>query len=437
MKLRKEDFRGTGQVYRFTLIQLLKSRANLASAAIMLLFALFSIPVYSFFNGDSDIELSNLRTIYYQNDSGCQVDFSKLKEDYPQYEETVVKQASFALEDWQEQLGDDEAFVHLMEDGESGGFLTWIYCQQEDEEEMDTLTQAVSEFFASERYRSLGITDEQIAKLSEYYTVSADTVDNYQDAAAIGADTSFAVQYIYAILVLILCMFSTTFIVRAIIEEKASKLVETLLISVRPLALVLGKILAVMTYVFGLLILMIAGVGISYGITGIFMGNQVIDDMIAGMGLTSDMLRLGPSTILIILISLVLGYFTFSIIGGIAGTSCSSMEDVESANMNVVLFVLGGYMISCFTAAFGGVVGLVTAFIPFASVFCAPVQYVLGNISFPVLCLAWLVQLILLVFLAGFCASIYNDLIMYRGNKMKFRNMVLLALGKKRGGGVK
>lgn len=446
MKFRKEDFRGTGQVYRFTLIQLLKNRANLISMVILLLMSLFSIPFVSYFNGgsanrDSEEERSSLQIVYYRNDTSYEVDFRKLGEKYPLFEavtvhEVTAEPAGFDPENWQEQFSDGDAFVHILPDEDNGGFSIQLYCLRgEDEAEIDFLSQAISELFTVERYRSLGITEAQLASLSEEFNVSVDTAESYRNAAAIGADTSFVVQYMYAILVLILCTFSTTFIVRAIIEEKASKLVETLLISVRPLAMILGKILAVMTYVFGLILMMVVGAGISYGLTGIFMGNQVINEVVAGMGLTSDLLRFGPSTVAIVLISLVLGYFTFSIIGGIAGTSCSSMEDVESANMSVLLFVMGGYMVSWFTAAFGKIVGLVTAFLPFASVFCAPVQYVLGNISLPILCLAWLVQLALIMLLARFCAAIYSDLIMYQGSKMKFRNLISMAWKKKTGGG--
>ncbi|MDY2628433.1 MAG: ABC transporter permease [Lachnospiraceae bacterium] len=438
MKLRKEEFKGTGQVYRFTLVQLLKSRTNLVSAIIMILFALFSIPVMTFINGDSEDDISSLHTVYYLNETSCPVDFGTLGETDPRFREVSPEQVPFAPENWQQQLVENEAFVHIFSDEETGGFSARIFCPAGgDEEEAEMLSEAVFELIQAGRYQSFGVSEEQISQLSSSYTTDVNTVENYQEAEAISADTSFAVQYIYAILVLILCTFSTTFIVRAIIEEKASRLVETLLISVRPLAMILGKILAVMTYVFGLVLLMIVGAVISWRITGIFMDGSVVKDMISGMGLTSDMLRFGPFTVAVVLISLILGYFTFSIIGGIAGTSCSSMEDVESANMSVLIFILGGYMVSCFTAAFGGMVGLVTSLIPIVSIFCAPVQYVLGNISMPVLCLAWLVQLILLIFLARFCAAVYGDLIMYRGSRLKFRNLITMARGKKRGGAVR
>ena len=64
-------------------------------------------------------------------------------------------------------------------------------------------------------------------------------------------ETGYWTQMIYSILVLMVSIFSVSYIVRAVVEEKSSKLVETLLVSIRPLALILGKILAVMACVFG------------------------------------------------------------------------------------------------------------------------------------------------------------------------------------------
>ena len=45
MKLRKSDFTGTGKVYRFTLSQMMKGKANIISLIIFFLIAAASIPV--------------------------------------------------------------------------------------------------------------------------------------------------------------------------------------------------------------------------------------------------------------------------------------------------------------------------------------------------------------------------------------------------------
>ena len=77
----------------------------------------------------------------------------------------------------------------------------------------------------------------------------SDYLDQKNGTESIGFDANFAIQYGYSIVVMILCLLSASFIIRCIVTEKDSKLIELLMVSVSPLALLLGKILAVMTYV--------------------------------------------------------------------------------------------------------------------------------------------------------------------------------------------
>ena len=54
---------------------------------------------------------------------------------------------------------------------------------------------------------------------AEIYTY-ADTLESYLENGPDDFDTRYAVQYGYSILVMIICVFSATYIVRAIVEEK-------------------------------------------------------------------------------------------------------------------------------------------------------------------------------------------------------------------------
>ena len=71
-------------------------------------------------------------------------------------------------------------------------------------------------------------------------------------------------QYAYSIIVMIVCIFSCTYIVRAIIEEKSSKLVETLMVSIRSEAMIMGKILAVISFVAIMVIAIVLAFALSY-----------------------------------------------------------------------------------------------------------------------------------------------------------------------------
>ena len=84
---------------------------------------------------------------------------------------------------------------------------------------------------------------------STFYT-SVMSVDEFMNKDDIGFESRYAVQYAYSIIVMMVCLFAVTYIVRAILEEKSSKLVETLLVSIKSEDMILGKILAVITFIF-------------------------------------------------------------------------------------------------------------------------------------------------------------------------------------------
>ena len=241
-------------------------------------------------------------------------------------------------------------------------------------------------------------------------------------------DTRFGVQMIYSVALLILCTFVSSFIIQKVIEEKASKLAELLMVSVSPLAMLVGKILAVMTYILGLVLSLAAVVGLSYVITGRFADTSVLYRQIAESGISMETLQVSPVTALILVVSLLLGYLQVSLISGLVGTECSTTEDVEPANMAVVLLVMAGYMIATVAAGVGSnpVLATVISLCPITSMFCAPVRYIIGDIGFGMLALSWVIQFAVIVVLAYVCARIYRALMMYRGNRMKLSGWITM-----------
>ena len=420
MGMHKRDFTGTGKVYAFTLQQFFRGTANIVTLVILLVMALLSVPTVTLLQGGaqktSDLEL---QTVYVYNETGLAVDLDSL--DVPEILETVEPV---------ETLGEDQAEIHFYTD--DTGYQVSVRCQNSAAGTM--LAQQGRLALEDARYAALGALPEQMNALTGGYETHVDTVSGYLDSTKMDFDDAFAIQYVYAILVMILSLFSSAYIVRTVIEEKASKLVETLMVSVRPLALIVGKILAVMTYMFAVLAALALAVVLSYVVTGMFLTVQSPFAMLEEMGLNLQGMHIGVGTIFIVVISLLLGYFTFAILGGLFGTACSSMEDMESANLSVVLMVMAGYMVSCFTAGVDSrIFGMVVSFVPVASIFCAPVQYVCGTINFGTLCAAWVVQLAVVVLLAWFCARIYQALLLYRGSKVKLTGMLKMARQQKGG----
>lgn len=260
------------------------------------------------------------------------------------------------------------------------------------------------------------------------------TAGEYLAEDQIGFDTRYGVQYVYSIVVLIICVFSVTYIVRAIVEEKASKLVETLMLSIRPLALVFGKILAVMTFMFLQLLLVAGAVAASYGISGRFMDVSFIGRTLEEQGISTEVLRIGPDMAIAVLVSLALAYLFFSLIAGLSGAGCSNTDEIEGANMAAMGAILFGYLAA--TAAMGAAGGPLTAVFaicPFLSAFTAPAYYIFGDIGWGVLIASWLAELACIIALLVLTARVYDQLILYKGSRLKMTRILAMAGGREGG----
>lgn len=321
---KKGSFTGLGKVYKFTLTQLLRTKANLISFGIFIFAALVSVPVMSFFMGGDGGEAAT--TAFYTD-------------------------------------------VMAMED-----FLN----------------------------------RDQVGFAARYF-----------------------IQYGYSIIVMMVCVFSCTYIVRSVLEEKSSKLVETLLVSIKSEAMILGKILAVMTFVFMMFALIIIAFALSYFGTSLFTDVSFVADTLEGMGLTKDLLNIGFGLLAVILVSVLLACVTLSLMAALAGAGCSNMEDLESANMSATMIILLCYMATVIVTPFGSGPAVFMSLCPFLSVFAAPTYYVTGDIGLGILLLSWAIQIVCILVIHRLSGKVYDSLIMYKGNRMKMGKILTMAMGRK------
>ncbi len=433
MNRMRHNLAGTGNVFWFTLTQMMKNKSNLISLVIMVLFAIASVPMMVFFSGEEvSFQEGHIDTVYYWNETDYPISFEAIRTMDPAFADLTIQQSTFSGEDALENgelLGEGEVLIHLYLD-RTDGFYHVRLILPEMEEEGDVharLSDAVSSLWEEARLLAAGASREQLEIAMGPYQGQTLTVSEFLEETSAGWEAQFAIQYGYAIVVMILLMMSASYIISAIIEEKASKLVELLLVSVQPLALVVGKILAVMVFVFGMLISMALGFAASYAVTGLFADSSVVFQSIEQMGLTSEQFQLNPLAALIAVLFLLLGYGTFSVIAGIVGACCSSMDDMESANMSVVMLVMAGYLAaSIVTAAESKTVAVVTSLIPILAIYCAPVQYVCGNVNLAVICISWILQAVVLLALFLLCAKVYRSLIMHKGSRLKQKELLAL-----------
>ena len=403
------DLSGTGQVYRFTLSQLLKSRANRVTLIIMVLLAAVSMPLTALLGGETPetSDTAGLASVRVDNRTDLALDFSG--------------DAYWADTDFSADAGEPDAVVTITGD-ETGYQVAVNGSETAHAGELSQLAETARQAVRDACLRAAGLSSRQMEAL----TASTGEEDSHEDG--------FWVQYGYSILAMILCLMSASYVIRAVVEEKDFRLVELLLVSVKPMALLAGKILAVMAFTFGWLLAMLAGLGVSCGLTAGLMGPGVLQKQMSGLlaavPRVQEDLWQAAGVLLVLLVSLGLGYLTMSLIGGVAGACCSGMEEAGEATGPVMLLTMAGYLASCVVGAVpSGPVAVFSTLCPVVSIFCAPVQFAGGNVSFWLVLASWAIQAAVIWGLLTLASRVYAGLIVHRGSRVKLRELMSMAKG--------
>ncbi len=417
MKTRDNALAGTGKVFRFSLQQYFKSAATYVMLALMMVGAAGSVLMMSLSMSRGEEMGADAGTVYILNESPYDIDPAGM----PAYVEAVLAEES--LEDLLLRLdaGQTEGVaVVIALDGETGLWKTTAYTGSDSkvtQSEARNLAACCAGLLEEARYAALGVSPMQtgialapvsVSQMSEADYRETDKDDN-RGARQVGGSA-------YSILIFMLVSFSTSFIVRAVVQEKSSKLVELLMVSVKPLALITGKILAAMCLVTA---------GMLCSGLGLFISKTVMNLLGKGSGMTTAGLGSllqglsGPGA-LVVLLSVLLGYIGFAIIAGISGACCSTESESDSASSGAMLIAMVGYAAGMGTAWMkAGTAIHVLSVIPFVSVFIAPSRYLMGDIGFGWLALGWLLQALAALLLMKLCAAVYGALMIHRGERVK------------------
>ncbi len=391
-----ETFAGTGKVFRFTLAQLLKSKANIRALVIVLLMGLLSTPLLSLIRGGGSGE-SEPSAVYVDNQSGLSLDGLQaylkeaglgdvtVKSGLPEKPE---KEAALRLTNGQNGLS-----VEIAGSSEKSYWaaeLTAAYLHRElllkagfTPEQADQLIPADSDMIYASELDKAPAPDGPSPEGSDPEEI---------DAEEGGLSGAYTVQLGFSVLLIMVSMISVNFVIRSVVEEKTSKLVDLLLVSVKPGALLLGKVLASLVYSLLYFTCLLGGALLSRTVFGLFMDMSGVDSYLGGI----LKLNLSPRVLLVLIVTSVIGLLVFGILSGLSGAGCSSVEESGGAMSLCLLLIMGGYMVSIMTMAVRvpeGSLAKTLSIVPVLSMFAAPTLYMYGSVGIATVALGWLAHL--------------------------------------------
>lgn len=252
-------------------------------------------------------------------------------------------------------------------------------------------------------------------------------------------------------LVLFIFIFSySQMVAQSIAIEKSSRVMEYLLTSVSPLAIIIGKVLAMCCVsLMQFLIIVIMGV-IGFMVAMPFGIFSRIDEIIAvaadsGVGLEAQNILMdlqnafasvNIGTFIIIIITFILGFLVYALIAGLAGASISKMEDLSAAIQPMSLIGVLGFYLAYFPQignvdGNSNIIAIISRYVPISSPFCLPSAYMLGQMTTVEVIIALAALLACVVILCLIVAKVYEHIVLHTGDRLKIADMLKMADNKK------
>lgn len=436
--MKKSNLAGWKDVFSFTLVQTLKSKAFLTSFMILITLSLISMPLINmlFSKGNEDVNAPNpIKKVYVNNNTSLQdIDYSNLltEENMNHIIFETAREDYDALSEKIEE-GEKESVILTITENESTFSLNFLKARKGSvkESHIQALGDALAKQFQVLRINTLGITEEQNSMLNAKIEANVSVTDANGEVI-LKEDTSISMAeywFIYGILFFVLMAntLSGTQIASSIVTEKSTRVVEYLLITVKPLALMVGKIIAMLS---AALIQMVSMV------IAVFVSNHIISGKGGGgleQLLPKDIFQnLNIVNLIFCLILIIFGMIFYATLAGLAGATVSRMEELnEGLTLFTFTNIIGAYI---GIGASGTLVGAgINPFVTFAflfplsSPFILPGAVLIGKATLPLVCIAIVLELIFIILLFHFVAKVYETLILHNGNKIKMKELIHLS----------
>ncbi|WP_017415931.1 ABC transporter permease [Clostridium tunisiense] len=439
--MKKNSLTGWKDVFTFTLTQTLKSKAYIISFAILLALMLISMPIVSALTSkDSSGSTSpstvkkiyvnnktNISTIDFQNlidETLKHISFEPMKEDYTAVSERIEK-------------SEQESIILTISEVQDKYSLEFVRATKGPVKEstLNTLADSIKKEFETIKFNSLGVNSTQLDMINAEVKTKVFTTD-VNGIEVVKEDTSISGSeygFIYGILFIVMMVniMASTQIASSILTEKSTRVIEYLLTSVKPLAIMIGKILAMLTAVLFQVISMIVALFISNIISrglSSSSGESVLSQFLP----KNIFQNLNITNIIFCLILIGVGMIFYATLAGLAGASVSRLEELsEGLTLFTLINLIGAYvgMGAASVLMASGINGFVifSFLFPLSSVFILPGALLIGKVTLPFVAAAIALQIITIMLLFKFVAKVYETLILHNGNKIKLKELIKIS----------
>lgn len=455
--MNKSEFRGLGNVFRFTLEQYVKTKSYIITLIFMAVFALAIFPFIAIRNGNEAKTENTVEKVYIINESSMEnPDFSIATKDDEKYSSVVFEYTEKSEETLKEEIvsSKENAVILVIKlDLELGGFILDISYDGESDVDFTSakgLGNLLSEWIQQYKIECLGLKDAVIDMVNcdvDFEVFSQGEFDEIESgAAALGiGDSDYWLVYAMIFVSYMVIAMSSGLISSKVVEEKSNRIVEYLMTTVRPLALVGGKILAmIVVTLINCLTVAICGFAsskISNKIWGVGAGSLMKNYLTVESVKSFSVVNI---TFCIILI--ILGVLIFGMLAGLFGSTVTKMEELQQGMKGYTMILLISFLMSYAALMIMSAKGFnpfvyATMYFPLTAPMVMPGAILIGKASLVGMILSVVLLLVVAIIFLWFISLVYESVIMTNGSVVTFKQMLSVAKqrlsGKKSAKGVK
>ena len=295
-------------------------------------------------------------------------------------------------------------------------------------EDGQMVAEMVGNLVETARMQSIGL-DPMIAAQLQKEVVTA-VVDAGEEVNPVVYLVRYIAPAIFGLVLYFMLLFYGQNINREVSTEKTSKLMETLLTSLHPYALLTGKVFAVVLVALQQFLLWI--VALVGGIVGGFAVltvqypgyakgiSTVIEFLQANIGESA----FSPVAVVLSLVTFCFGFLFYCILSGMSGSMVSRPEDAANTQSIFVLPVVISWLVCYFGSLMENEALLaVVRNIPFTIPFCVPVDLLTGAIGLGQGLVSMAILLVFSLLVIMLSGRIYRGMVLYNGQKINLKTI--------------
>jgi ABC-2 type transport system permease protein len=313
---------------------------------------------------------------------------------------------------------DINGYVVIPKDALDGGEIVYSGDNASNQTVALLFSKVAQSVVIEKRAKRAGLSEVELVALNRPVNVSVRHTTGEEEGTA--GVFAFLVGYMIAFFIYILITLYGINVMRSVVTEKTSRVVELLVAATKPRAMMSGKIIGV-----GFAGLLQIAIWLVIGAIAISQRDAILDLLGAKPSAKSVMPSLSMLQLATTLGCFVLGYLFYSALYAAVGAMVSSEQDSQQAQMPVTfLLVIGIIAITAVTNDPRGTTAAIMTMVPFWSPMLMPLRFFLGGATLAQVALSLAILAVSTVLVARAAAKIYRVGILMYGKRPTVRELV-------------